>query len=305
VGGSGGGSGFGFLTKRTTLSGLHAEFFVGLDHQTFEGVEAGGFAGVELVFGVEGEGDEDLFRIREAGDFKVVELQADGAFGLQFAEFCHGAAEEVVRLGAGDGGLFPGREIGGGVLFENAAAAETPGGGHDFGNEGFFENAFRGELGEKGDQGLGVFFGFGVEDGFGGGSGGAVEAVCGWVHCFPFDTLRCGASCGLSASGYMWVIKVCDADCARFMKTRGRKKLSPGDPLHGHVRTAEFFGDTGAIFRRIRCKHCSLVERNKDQALLKNIAEPQKNAPLKVTVVDHAGTASLRARLPKNWHPND
>ena len=78
---------------------------------------------------------------------------------MKFAEFVEGAAEDEVGLGSGtvygflllfgafvDHGVEVEIVEEGEVLFHEAAAAETPGGSHDFGGEGLFDGVFRGEL---------------------------------------------------------------------------------------------------------------------------------------------------------------
>src|SRR6266700_5286321 len=80
------------------------------------------------------------------------------AFGLDAAEFGHGAVEDAMVADAGpvygvlDGGedaVFHGIEevvgcagVGGPAGFDDGAAAETPGGMHDFGGEGVLDRSF-------------------------------------------------------------------------------------------------------------------------------------------------------------------
>ncbi len=77
--------------------------------------------------------------------------------GLELAEFGEGAAQDVVGLGSGPVYrllLFCGFVLIAGVAreveFEDAAAAETPGGPHDLGGEGLFEDASGRKFGHEG-----------------------------------------------------------------------------------------------------------------------------------------------------------
>jgi hypothetical protein len=98
---------------------------------------------------------EDLLHVRQAGDVLNVELIVDGSLGLEFAEFGNAAAEDSVRLGSGavyglllffGAFVLHGIEVevvdAGEVLFDETAAAEAPGGSHDFSREGLFEFAY-------------------------------------------------------------------------------------------------------------------------------------------------------------------
>ena len=89
----------------------------------------------------------------------VGDLFLEGADFLEIAEFGKGAAEDEVGLGSGAVHgflLFFGAFIDHGVeveiveegegFFDEAAAAETPGGSHDFGGEGLFDGVIGGEF---------------------------------------------------------------------------------------------------------------------------------------------------------------
>jgi hypothetical protein len=101
---------------------------------------AGGVDNHEVVGA---DGGEDLAGVGYAGEAGVVDLEADGALGLESAELGEGAADPVVGVGAGavEGGVVVDFAAG----FEEAAAAETPGGAQDFVDEAVFEIAVGGE----------------------------------------------------------------------------------------------------------------------------------------------------------------
>jgi hypothetical protein len=146
---------------------FEAEVFIGLRYQALQSIEAVGFASEEALAVMSLEVGVDLFEVGEGGERLGGELEANGTFSLEFAEFCEAAVKDGVGQGAGsvDGFLLGGDEIvpywvkrhGG---FDDAATAETRGSGHDFGGEGFFEIAFGRELGVESGVGFGVFFGF-------------------------------------------------------------------------------------------------------------------------------------------------
>src|SRR5215469_14369288 len=134
----------------------------------------------------------DRERIGEAGRYAGgSELGANGALGLKAAELGRGTADDVVGMGASaiDGalGLVVGIGSVGEFRFDDAAAAQTPCGGHDFVGEYLFEDAVGRELEHEGRVLLGEFVflagkdvvTFGVEAVFGGIAGRAGFAVFG------------------------------------------------------------------------------------------------------------------------------
>jgi len=129
----------------------------------------GGLSGLGgAVDDVAGIGDAEV-----GGNLAIRHLEDAGVtFGLEFAEFSKRAAEDVVGLGSGAIyrflncvlGVGPSILWAGEVEFEDATAAETPGGSHDLGGEGLFEDASGREFGHEFREGLSVFLVFALED---------------------------------------------------------------------------------------------------------------------------------------------
>ena len=173
------------------------ELFVGQGH---EGVEAsgrsGGRGGVGFRVGCAirvhrfGFGDlADVHQAEACGHVGFGEgLAADAALGLKFAQRVDAAVHDVDRLRAcavhgfllrGGCGVLHRVEDGdlGDVLFDHAAAAESPGGAHDFSSEGLFHGSGGGEFGPEIGTDFGVGFGFVFADVVGDGEEAEGEAV--------------------------------------------------------------------------------------------------------------------------------
>jgi hypothetical protein len=112
--------------------------------------------------------NDDLLVVGETGIVSDgMQEIATGAFGLEAAKLVDGTAEKTVGVRSGsvngpasifggfvEHGVFAQVASGGGVVrevgFDGGAAAETPGGSGDLGDEGLFEESFGTELGVKG-----------------------------------------------------------------------------------------------------------------------------------------------------------
>ena len=116
------------------------------------------------------QGEVDLAGVGEAGGFAGgSELGADGALGLEAAEFRGGAADDVVGTGAGSiyGALRVFVQAWGASAkprFDDAATAERHEAAHDFVGEDLFENSLRGEFDHQGGVIRGEFVFFDRED---------------------------------------------------------------------------------------------------------------------------------------------
>ena len=86
------------------------------------------FREAEALLVLNGDGGDDLFGVGEVRGREARRFAHGWCTAVWSLEVGHGASQDVVGLGAGgvNGGLFARGECGGGVLFEDPAAAKTP-----------------------------------------------------------------------------------------------------------------------------------------------------------------------------------